>query len=404
MSVTSKNAVVVGAGLVGAVSALLLAQNGYRVTVVEQRSLRKKDAATLDPMSSKTIALSERSRLMLETADLWPDINCCSIKSVHVSELGKFGSVNIRADKLNMDALGFVVSNSEFELYLHQRMRNESAITLIEDAKAVSVEHSEEKVCLGIMQQGTQQSIDTDLLIAADGTESVVRALLQIDVQERDYNQCAVLANVMTSMPHSCTAYERFTGSGPLALLPQASSGKSHLYSMIFTAVEKDIQSLASMPDDCFLQLLQKRFGGKLGRFEKIGKRFVAPLKLVVSKNQTVGRCALIGNASRTLHPVAGQGLNLALRDVFELAACLSVEDIDVCEVLENFSTDRRFDQQLVTRQTDLLARAFTDKPFPLQLPASAARRMSLFLLDTVEPVKKSFATLNMGKHVSLPR
>ena len=112
----------------------------------------------------------------------------------------------------------------------------------------------------------------------------------------------------------------------------------------------------------------------------------------------------MIGNASRTLHPVAGQGLNLALRDVFELAACLSVEDIDVCEVLENFSTDRRFDQQLVTRQTDLLARAFTDKPFPLQLPASAARRMSLFLLDTVEPVKKSFATLNMGKHVSLPR
>ena len=196
MSVTSKNAVVVGAGLVGAVSALLLTQNGYRVTVVEQRSLRKKDAATLDPMSSKTITLSERSRLMLEAADLWPDINCCSIKSVHVSELGKFGSVNIRADKLNMDALGFVVSNSEFELYLYQRMRNESAITLIEDAKAVSVEHSEEKVCLGIMQQGTQQSIDTDLLIAADGTESVVRTLLQIDVHERDYNQCAVLANV----------------------------------------------------------------------------------------------------------------------------------------------------------------------------------------------------------------
>jgi len=98
-----------------------------------------------------------------------------------------------------------------------------------------------------------------------------------------------------------------------------------------------------------------------------------------------------------------GQGLNLALRDVFELASCLNAQH-DVCDALQSFSSNRRFDQQLVTRQTDLLARAFTDKPFPLQLPASAARRASLLLLDAAEPVKSTFANLNMGKHVSLPR
>ena len=397
---SSKNAVVVGAGLVGAVAALLLVQKGYRVTVVEQRSLHREEAAA-DPMSVRTIALSERSRQLLKAAGLWPDVNCCMIKTVHVSEHGKFGSVRISADKLNMEALGFVVSNAEFEYYLHQCLCSEPGITLVEDAKAVSVDNKDTNVCLGIVQQGVQQSIDTDVLIAADGTESVIRSLLQIDVQKRDYNQCAVIANVMTSLPHNCTAFERFTGSGPLALLPL--SGNNHLYSMIFTAAEEDTQTLASMPDNCFLPLLQKKFGGKLGRFEKIGKRFVAPLKLVVSKKQTVGRCVLIGNSSRTLHPVAGQGLNLALRDVFELASRLGTERVDG-EVLQNFSTDRRFDQQLVTRQTDLLARAFTDKPFPLQLPASAARHASLLLLDAVEPVKNTFAAWNMGKHVSLPR
>jgi len=364
------NAVVVGAGLVGAVSALLLVQNGYRVTVVEQRSLRCKYAA-VDPMSTRTIALSERSRQMLEAADLWPDISNCPIKSVHVSEHGKFGSVKIHADKLNMEALGYVISNAEFEYYLHQRIRDEAGITLIEDAKAVSVENCDAKVCLEIVKQGMQQSLNADVLIAADGTESVVRNLLNIDVQERDYNQCAVLANVTTSLPHSYTAFERFTGSGPLALLPLASSGKSHHYSMIFTALEKDSESLASMPVACFLPLLQKKFGRKLGRFEKIGNRYVAPLKLLVCKEQAVGRWA----------------------------SCLNAQH-DVCDALQSFSSNRRFDQQLVTRQTDLLARAFTDKPFPLQLPASAARRASLLLLDAAEPVKSTFANLNMSGHL----
>jgi len=399
VSKSQKKVVVVGAGLVGAVSALLLAQNGCHVTVIEQRTLRTNDSKA-DPLTSRTVAMSARSRQLLEASHLWPDVSTCPIKTVHVSEQGKFGSVKIQAHKLKIDALGFVVANADFEQYLHERIRQSSAIDVVENAKVVSLV-DDDQACVQVIKNEKQTTIDADVLIAADGTHSKVRSLLKIAVQERDYNQCAVLANVATSLSHSNTAYERFTGSGPLALLPMADNGM--LYSMILTAAEQDIEKLTAMSDAQFLQLLQQKVGGRLGRFEIMGARQVVPLRLTISDQQSLGRCVLIGNAARTLHPVAGQGLNLALRDVFELASCLG-RCYEFGEALENFSSARRFDQQLVTRQTDLLARAFTDKPFPLQLPASAARRVSMMLLDFVGPVKNSFASVNMGKHISLPR
>jgi len=400
VSESQKKVVVVGAGLVGAVSALLLAQNGCDVTVIEQRTLRTNDSTT-DPLASRTVAMSARSRQLLEASHLWPDVSTCPIKTVHVSEQGKFGSVKIQAHKLKVDALGFVVANADFEQYLHECIRQSSAIEVIENAKLVSLDHDDDQVCVQVIKNEKQITIDADVLIAADGTHSKVRSLLNIAVKERDYNQCAVLANVATSLSHANTAYERFTGTGPLALLPMADKGM--LYSMILTAAEQDIEKLTAMSDSQFLQLLQQKVGGRLGRFEMMGARQVVPLKLTISDQQSLGRCVLIGNAARTLHPVAGQGLNLALRDVFELASCLG-RSCEFSEALENFSSARRFDQQLVTRQTDLLARAFTDKPFPLQLPASAARSVSMMLLDFVGPVKSSFASVNMGKHISLPR
>jgi len=399
---------VVGAGLVGAVQALLLARSGFSVTVVEKRNLLS--ASTIGEESDgRTVALSHRSWQLLSSAGLWPDIDHCPIQTVHVTQQGKFGSVKLHARKFNVEALGYVVSTARFELFLHDQLRHEPGITVLESASVVSLDKSDADAgclaCLTVEQAGELTTLVADLVIAADGTHSGIRSMLGIDVEERDYQQCAMLANVSTTEPHRRIAFERFTGEGPLALLPlNVGNGnrKNSTYSMIFTAPYESMESLRAISDENFLHMLQQKFGGKLGRFEKIGKRFVTPLKLNVSKKQVDGRFVLIGNAARTLHPVAGQGMNLALRDVFELVSQLSLTN-EVESALEEFVSRRQRDQKQVTMQTDVLARAFSVKPRVLRAPMALLSSSSFLLLDFIDPVKKTFGLMNMGHHMPLP-
>lgn len=394
--------VVVGAGLVGAVQALLLSQAGFTVTLLERRSLHAPHAQT-SAISSRTVALSNRSWQLLTSAGLWPDIDHCPIKTVLVSEQGKFGSVKLHARKLDVQALGYVLSNDDFERYLHNLLRQEPSISVLESASVVACESTDQSVRLTVMHTGAELTIEAALVIAADGTESAMRRMMGIEVQEHDYQQCAVLATVSTTDQHKQIAFERFTRDGPLALLPLFDAENSHgnRYSMILTAPAVEAEQLKLSTDAELLHLVQKKFGGKLGRFETVGSRFIAPLKLTVSKSQIDRRFILIGNAARTLHPVAGQGMNLALRDVFELVTCLTQCDgVDVS--LREFVERRRHDQQLVTRQTDLLARVFARKPWPVRVPISVLTTASFLLMDFVDPVKKSFASMNMGHHVPL--
>ena len=408
--------VVIGAGLVGAVQALLLARAGFHVTVVEQRSLLSSSG---EKDNSRTVALSDRSYQLLAGADMWPDIEQCPIRSVCVTEQGKFGSVKLHARKLNVEALGYVLSNKNFESYLHDLLRAEQNITVVESATVVSVNSAAHEASIALEQNsdkagdraGTEKLLAADLVIAADGTNSVIREKLGIDTDGRDYHQCAVLANVHTTKPHQHIAFERFTKDGPLALLPlgandgvndtERSEKNSHLYSMILTAPLDQKEQLEKISDNEFLDLLQKKFGGRQGKFEKISKRFVAPLKLVVSSKQVDHRFVLIGNAARTLHPVAGQGMNLALRDVFELTSCVSGSS-NLDAALDEFVSRRRRDQIVITSQTDLLARVFTQK-WPLRAPVSLVSGISFLVLDFVYPFKKTFASMNMGRHIPLP-
>lgn len=403
MTTHPKDIIVIGAGLVGAIQALLLARAGNKVIVVERRSLLS-TASVQDHFSSRTVALSHRTWQLLCGGNLWPSIDHCAIDTIHVTEQGKFGSVTINARDVSVEALGFVLSNTDFECYLHRLLKAEPGVEILEASKVQSLHQSTDKATLIVEQQGHEQEIIADLLIAADGTGSAIRSMLGLTVDERDYQQCAVLANVATTKPHQHKAYERFTSAGPLALLPLSTKqDNGHVFSMIFTAAAADKEWLHGMSDEEFLSLLQKKFGGKLGRFEKIGKRVVAPLMLTVSARQVESRCVLIGNAARTLHPVAGQGLNLAVRDVFELASCLD-SNSDVGLALKEFGEKRRRDQVLVTRHTDLLARAFTQKSWPLRMPLSVASSSSFLLLDFLNPLKRKFAQVSMGHHVPLPR
>ncbi len=433
LSVTEKSIIVVGAGLVGAVQALLFAKAGYSVTVVEKNTLRHETESgnqETQTISSRTVALSHRSWQLLSEAGLWPTIDCCAIQTVHVTEQGNFGSVKLDARKLDVEALGFVISNAGFESYLHRCLKSEANIHVIESASVVSVESDNQTARVVIEQAGICNTFSVSLVVAADGTHSTVRQMLGIETKQRDYEQCAVLANVRTSKSLANSAFERFTRDGPLALLPLASvsepsrvtgqiagqiagqvadqilsdpdqSNQGQLYSMIYTAPSAQAARLTEMPDQDFLGMVQRKFGGKLGRFENISKRYVADLALTVSMQQVKGRFVLIGNAARTLHPVAGQGMNLALRDVFELVSCvIDHENIDAA--LAGFEKQRKRDQWWVTSQTDLLARLFGDKPWPLRLPASVLTGCGFVLLDIVEPFKKSFAAANMGRHVPL--
>lgn len=397
--------IVVGAGLVGAVQALLFARAGFNVTLIEKKQLPDADHSD-HLISSRTVALSYRSRQLLSDAGLWPAIDCCPIQEVQVTEQGNFGSVKLEAHKLNVEALGYVVSNAEFENYLYGLLKSEARIEIIESAIVVSLENERQSAHVAIEQSGVSKKLSASLVVAADGTHSAVREMLGIATRQRDYKQCAVLANVCTSRGQKNSAFERFTGDGPLALLPLCAATdtcQGQMYSMIYTARSAQSEQLQAMSDKDFLGLLQKKFGGRLGRFESIGKRYVAPLLLTVSLQQTRGRYVLIGNAARTLHPVAGQGMNLALRDVFELVSSVSGnENID--SALALFKKQRSKDQWWITQQTDLLARLFIDKPWPLRLPASLMTGSGFLLLDIIEPFKRAFATTNMGSHVPLAK
>ena len=401
--VPAGSVIIVGVGLVGAVQALLFARAGFNVTVIEKKQLPEADHS-LHAISSRTVALSYRSRQLLSDAGLWPAIDCCPIQTVHVSEQGNFGSIKLEAHKLDVEALGYVVSNAQFESYMYGLLKSEARIEVIESAKVVSVQNNSESADVTIEQSGVAKNLSASLVVAADGTHSAVREMLGIDTRQHDYQQCAVLANVCTSRSQKHCAYERFTRDGPLALLPlSAANDAGQIYSMIYTAGTAQSEELKALSDEDFLGLLQKKFGGRSGRFEKIGKRYVAPLSLTVSMQQTEGRFVLIGNAARTLHPVAGQGMNLALRDVFELvSSVVSIENID--SALAHFVKKRNTDQWWVTQQTDLLARLFVDKPWPLRLPVSFMTGAGFVLLDIIEPFKKAFASTNMGRHVPLAK
>lgn len=396
-----KTIVVVGAGLVGAVQALLFARAGFSVTVIEKNRLRDETVGG-NAASSRTVALSHRSWQLLINSGLWPSIECCPIQTVQVSEQGNFGSVKLDARKLDVEALGYVISNAEFEAFLHSQLRSEVNIRVIESATVVAVENDTQSAHVTIEYSGRPQKLSVNLVIAADGTHSTVRSLSGIETTHRDYKQCAVLANVRTSKGSANTAFERFTGEGPLALLPLNGGADNQWFSMIYTAPSGQSVHLTELPDRDFLTLVQKKFGGRLGRFEKIGKRYVADLALTVSMQQVKGRVVLIGNAVRTLHPVAGQGMNLALRDVYELvSSVINSENIDVA--LASFQEQRKRDQWWVTKQTDLLARLFTDKPRLLRFPVSLATGSGFVLLDVIEPFKNAFASRNMGRHLPLP-
>ncbi len=398
MNSSPRSAVVAGAGIVGRVQALLLAKAGFKVTLVDAADSTGVSMVSDDSLSVRSVALSYRSQQLLGSAGLWDNSIGCPITSVLVNEKGRFGSVTFQAAEFSVAALGYVVKNHLLEQHLKNKIYAQPAIEVVQPGSVV-VKHSDEhrvSLTINTAQQSTQH--EAHLLVAADGTRSSLREQLGIEVKTTDYDQLAVVANVICQRDHGNSAFERFTESGPLALLPL---GKQQM-AMVYTVDASREEEVKALSDQQLLDEIQHRFGGRLGRFQAVGRRALLPLTLVRCENQFSGCGVLIGNSARTLHPVAGQGLNLALRDAFGLVGMLSHEP-NVASALSGFVSARRSDQQFVLRQTDALARVFRKHPWPISASLGVARQSSILLLDTIAPLREKFGRRNAGMGISLP-
>ncbi len=388
---------IVGAGLVGTPLAGVLSAQGWSVTLLdanESTSSSSHSHAEAPDLHQRCTALSLGTRLWLESQNLWSAIadDACPILQVHVSHKGYFGSTRLNADELNADAVGYVVNNR----LVNERFVQQLNATSVQHVTGVRVNNVNVETD-GVRVHFGDTSLKARLLIAADGVSSTIRQSVGVETHQVDYEQSAFLGTVQLDGDHNNIAYERFTSSGPLALLPRPAKTMSFV-----DCVDPDErEAIQSLSDGDYLQRLQQRFGYRLGAFRRVGPRTAVPLIRIEAATQIAERTVLLGNAMRLLHPVGGQGYNLAMRDVAQLCRLLkpvdqndSLElDPGSAELLQQFSTSRQRDQQQVVQFTDILARGFRGKA---SLPAHV-RALGLLSLDTLSPLRKQFAQRTMG-------
>lgn len=389
--------VIVGGGLVGGSLACAVRGAGLRVCVVEAVPPASADQPSYD---ERAIALSWGSRLILEGIGLWPDIapGAEPLRHIHISDRGHFGFSRLDCRDAGVDALGYVAPARLMGCAIHDGL---SGVELLCPARLVGFHVHPDWADLEVVCGGESRLIRTRLLVAADGGNSAIRRRLGFSIRERGYGHDALITTVTPDRPRPETAFERFTETGPLALLPMT-QGR---YSVVWTARETETADLLALSDEAFLERLQARFGYRLGRFSHLGRRIAYPLKLLLTRDPVRPRLVLIGNAAHTLHPVAGQGFNLGLRDVAALAQVVSDAvraggDPGGSLTLDAYRRLRGNDQASVAAATDALARLFVNPWLPLRL----GRDLGMLGLDLAPGLRHLVAKRFMGIGGKLPR
>lgn len=397
---------IAGGGMVGASLASALARLPLKVALVEAVPFASEGQPSFD---DRTVALSRSSQAILDTLGLWPALagQVFPIRSIHVSEQGRLGTSVIDAEEEQVPALGYVAANRILGATLWADLGGRSNLDLHCPARLVRVEPGAEAVRAWLAgpdgEQELKRELRARLLVVADGARSSLRAQLGVSARVRPYGQSAIVGNVaVTDRRRPDRAFERFTPAGPLALLP-AGPGR---YAFILTRPSDEAPGVAALPEPAFLALLQDTFGFRLGRFSGLGRRQVYPLELVTADQLTGPRFVLVGNAAHGLHPVAGQGYNLGLRDVAALAEtvadhCRDQErdpagrgaDPGAPDVLAAYRDWRRRDQRNVVAFTDGLIRLFGDGAPGL----ATARGLGLLAFDLTPGAKGVLARETMG-------
>lgn len=365
-----------GAGPVGLALALQLARRGVAADGIALIDARPLEKSISDP---RAIALSYGSRQILEETGCWP-IAADPIEQIHVSRRGRFGRTLIEADALQVPALGYVARYGAVVAALNAALER-TKMRVLRPRHVTSFAENADDVTIQFADGGTLQA---QILVQAEGgvfSEQDAKTL------RRDYAQSAVIAHVRAGDARARTAYERFTDEGPLALLPQDGG-----YALVWCMRPEHAGRLQVLEDGAFLAELQAAFGTRVGRFTQVSPRHVFPLGLNAQPFATA-RTVAIGNAAQTLHPVAGQGLNLGLRDAVVLARALAAHE--GTHALAQFLAQRRIDRSATIHLTDLLARIFAN---PLA-PAQTLLGLSLGLVDALPPARHLLAEHMMFGH-----
>lgn len=398
-----QNVIIVGGGMVGLSLALMLAKANIAVKLLEAIKYPNYDDATLAPYHSsfdaRNTALSRRSVQIYQKLGLWSALqeHATPILEVHITEQGSFGKARLRADQEKVESFGQVIENAWLGRVLLTQVRAEPLIELIDGVQVTALKQDADQVYLEATRNGEfTHHLQAKLLIAADGRDSFCRKALGIGVDEHDYEQVAIVTAVQTSKPHNQVGFERFSPLGPLALLPLPGEYRRSVVWPVTKGTEHEW--LGEENDQHFLEALQNTYGDRAGKFVKTGKRFSFPLSQVLAHKQAVGRVILMGNAAHTIHPVAGQGFNLCLRDADVLVRYLmqqvaTAQDLGEPDMLKAYEQARLTDQQRVIKFCDSVVRGFSNQNPVLKF----IRNTGLVAFDVIPGIKPLVANYAMG-------
>jgi 2-octaprenyl-6-methoxyphenol hydroxylase len=389
--------VIAGGGLVGASFALALRATRLKILLIENIA---PESAAQPSFDDRTTALGNGSRQIFESLGVWERMrgDAGAIRSIHVSDAGRFGFARLDAREQDIEAFGFVVPNRVIGRVLWEALRAAPNISLAMPAKVLAATASRDEVLLEIEEGGARRKVHAALAVAADGANSLLRQGAGIEAAVEDYDQVAIVVNAEADKPNTGEAFERFTPSGPLAVLPVAGGS----YAVVWAVRPERARELLALDDAGFLAELMRVFGWRAGRWRKVGKRNTYPLALTRAEETTAKRIVLIGNAAQALHPVAGQGFNLGLRDAATLAEMLASggPDVGADDVLAKFAAWRAEDRQGVTRFTDSLVKLFGDERPGMGL----ARNFGLLLFDLSPAAKRALSRVSWGFAGRMPR
>ncbi|WP_075382537.1 2-octaprenyl-6-methoxyphenyl hydroxylase [Acinetobacter pittii] len=394
--------IIVGGGMVGLSLSLMLAKANIAVKLLEAVKYPNYDDQNVAPYHSsfdaRNTALSRRSVQIYQKLGLWDALqqHATPILQVHITEQGSFGKARLIAEQEKVESFGQVIENAWLGRVLLTQVRQQPLIELINGVQVTALTQDTEQVHIEAKRGDEVLKLESKLLIAADGRDSFCRQAIGIGVDVHDYDQVAIVTTVQTSKPHDQVGFERFSALGPLALLPLPGEYRRSVVWPVKKGTEGEW--LGEENDQHFLDALQKTYGDRAGKFEKTGKRFSYPLSQVLAHKQAVGRVILMGNAAHTIHPVAGQGFNLCLRDADVLVRYLvnqltTSDDIGNPDNLLAYEQARLSDQQRVIKFCDTVVRGFSNQNPLLKL----IRNTGLIAFDVIPGIKPLVANYAMG-------
>ena len=394
--------IIVGGGMVGLSLALMLAKTGIAVKLLEAIQYPDYDDINLAPYHSsfdaRNTALSRRSVQIYQKLGLWQALqqHATPILQVHITEQGSFGKARLVAEQEKVESFGQVIENAWLGRVLLTQVKKEPLIELIDGVQVTSLIQDTDFAYIEAQRGETGLKLQSKLVIAADSRDSFCRKALGVGASVYDYDQVAIVTTVQTSKPHQHVGFERFSPLGPLALLPLPGEYRRSVVWPVPKGTEGEW--LGDENDQHFLHALQQTYGDRAGKFQKTGKRFSFPLSQVLAEKQAVGRVVLMGNAAHTIHPVAGQGFNLCMRDAYVLTRYLAEQleqgaDLGDAQMLQEYEKSRLKDQQRVIKFCDSVVRGFSNQNPILKF----VRNTGLMCFENIPGIKPLVANYAMG-------